>query len=319
MLIGARQTDCIVEGRQAVGCRCWRCFGPMLRVQKLFVPLSCAALAPGLCLALAQNDKAGNPYKVRLKDGTVAEIMSVGHGDAEKLPIWRPNGQLISNPNRDGRMRLLNSPVPGQRLVVVEYSLKYNDHNVSGRVALQGLQAKARLNGNIVSTSGGFMMSPNLLKAEQGFQVPSDLKQADMEVGYGTDPYKVQQVYEDGVGDFKFDIVKDPVNSGAPKSSADRNSKRAAPEQRMIEFNFDVPRRLLDKQWGIRVFDRLGNSVSTMVYGKLPVNYMPGAPERWKGAVVYPSQIGRVELVARDYHWIKIRNIRLVPSTVASR
>jgi beta-lactamase regulating signal transducer with metallopeptidase domain len=235
--------------------------------------------------------------------GVRVGIEFVGPSSSSNLPTWHADGSPTGpdEPKRHGVNYSGSGGQSGLRGVAIGYQLEGLPH--SDPFAGDELWPLPSKLGGIKNngSAGGMDWSVGKGFSEKTFVIPSSWNAADLEIGlpHGK-PHRLAES-EDGQGSLQIRWYQEP--------------NRPRPED-WTSIRFILPKAAEGKDWRLLAFDAKGDS--------LPIQLeFDGQPINEKGEVAWhafyqgaATKIARFTIEARDYEWIKVRNISLYPRDV---
>ena len=282
---------------------------------------------------------AGSNDREEFRSGAKPRIYYVGHGESSLPPTWGMDGSMQQSglPAMMGQS-YTSMPTPGMRSVAVAFAIPHlkkvmdEDGMILPRVV-------AKLGGVLAGQSGSTFYAgdplpivrgrtrsnqPNYkgdwtFEGEAGFVVPIGWTTADLELGMGVGKYRPVAEWIDGKGDFPVRL-KD--QSGR---SVTRRRHRVGLNGRMIEeiteendpqsmIQISLPESAMMHSWRLRVYDANGKHIRSQMSAEIPDYLKPGYCSSIGTADAVPSSIHRLVLEEREYQWVRVRNIPLVPN-----
>jgi len=247
--------------------------------------------------------------EAKFSNGAITKIVYIGSGNSTELPVWGPDGK----PSDDSEALVINnqyasfSSPKGKRSVRVCFDISDLPPGDLENQSQQALFRPAKLNG-IPFTGGGFS-GYGWLHCSLTFQVPSSWKTGDLEVPLGTGEFHTVAENESGKGNLQVRIT--PKESTRTTYAAGKITDTSLSTSSILTFT--VPPALDKGEWRLLVYDSDGKAVPINVWSS--IGRIPGEPEgtHHAGCQEDPKNLAKFVLVARDYEWLKLRNLHLYP------
>lgn len=281
---------------------------------------------------------AGINDSEEFRPGAKPRIYYVGHGESSLPPTWGMDGTMQQSglPAMMGQS-YSSTPARGNRSVAVAFAIPHlkkvtdEDGMVLPRVVakLGGVLAcqygitfyqgdplpivRNRTHANQADYKGDWTF-----EGEAGFGVPQGWTTADLELGMGVGEYQPVAEWIDGKGDFTVKL-KDQSGKSVTRrrhsvGSNDPMTEEITREndpQSMIQIS--LPQSALTHMWRLRAFDANGNHIRSQMSDEIPDFNKPGFCTSIGTVDAVPGSIHRLVLEEREYKWVRVRNIPLVP------
>jgi len=283
----------------------------------LSTSLACTVATPAaasLSVTSSPSESETIRNSAKYSDGSTPEVEFVGDGSSSELPTWRPDGtptpknEIVERGYRYGH----REPAKGHRYVVIGCEISGIPKIKSGEPSLDMPSCLTKLGGS-ADTGGAMGFNPwegKLFKLSH-FELPDNVRTADFVVGIGVGKFHEVAALEGGKGRLDATVVEGPLAHG----SSTESGKLVEITWKSTEIHFKLPRQVLGKDWRLHIFDLSGKQLISNI------RYQPDAksPQRIAMCNNRPDTIGRVVLEARNYEWVKLRNIRVTRNGDASR
>ena len=276
-----------------------------------------AVAATSLAVAKIANQDS---YTAKLPGGQQVRVRFVGPGESSKLKVWAPDGSATSDgPDNIHMTYSSEGKLSKRRQVRICFELSGIDAAGIEPFAFGNTLVPAKLAGqlNQGGSRSGFSSTDSV--SCYGFSVPDRLKTADLQVAIGSGNFRVVASNVDGEGELKANLTSKHKKQTSYRTY-NGNTESIYSLNDYTEITFEVPAAIATKQWCLRAFDKDGKPVRTwVIFGGFENPDEPGSERQWHAQCQCDAkQIKRLELSARDYKWLKVKDIHLTPSETSS-
>ena len=251
---------------------------------------------------------------------TSLAVAKIGPGESSKLKVWAPDGSATSDgPDNIHMTYSSEGKLSKRRQVRICFELSGIDAAGIEPFAFGNTLVPAKLAGqlNQGGSRSGFSSTDSV--SCYGFSVPDRLKTADLQVAIGSGNFRVVASNVDGEGELKANLTSKHKKQTSYRTY-NGNTESIYSLNDYTEITFEVPAAIATKQWCLRAFDKDGKPVRTwVIFGGFENPDEPGSERQWHAQCQCDAkQIKRLELSARDYKWLKVKDIHLTPSETSS-
>jgi len=234
-----------------------------------------------------------NGKSSRFTDGVTAQFISASSEQSERSTItWTGNGtdQVTSLTDPKYRRARVHFKIEGFGI-----GADFQDAFTTrlGGLANDGFEARG---------------DGKILDCRSTFDIPSTWKQATFEIGHGSGLF--QEVAE--IQNMKKGLHMRVLNSRVSTGTEMRDGSVKQKKYSSTDILFDVPKDASERDWRLQAFDAHGNAVQVIKLHGRPIN-VNGVEGSMASILASPGVIDRVVLVARDFQWIRFKDIPLIP------
>jgi len=179
-----------------------------------------------------------------------------------------------------------------------------------------------RLGGVIRSTvvgSPGWNPKAKYVELEQVFEVPAALSNADLEVGLGFGEFKPELRWPATPAILTVRVIESPGVSSTRNIHANGNGKRSSRPDGACNVECEAPESVLEKEWRVVLYGANGEEIpDSKCWSVSRSRVRPNYVHIGKAANVPPGAVKKVVIETRDYQWVKIPGLPIIPKVVGS-
>jgi len=297
--------------------------GPFLVVLGIGVTASCGArtmqqMAPvAVAPAVPPTFHPGTVSEAAWPDGTKLNVLCFA-GESLKAPGWKIDGSPARVTDFVGpNAEYLLPAREKKRPVVVIFSL--TGKRIEAAILSQAMPLIAvRLGGDSKFVIGGaeWNREGTILKVERGWEMPESIANADFEAGLGFGDYKPALVWPARRTKLEVVVHQESANPFKISDKASGSGTKTTTPLPACKVECEVPNSVLRGDWRISLYRADGSAIPTTVEGFASA-FFPGLSHTkvraW--ASVAPEEVKKVVVETRNFQWIKIPGLPMIPKS----
>jgi len=281
-----------------------------LRTIQQMPPVAVAAFVP-------PKFHPGTVSEAAWSDGTKLKVLCLA-GESLKAPGWKIDGSPARVTDFVGPNAEYLLPARGKkRPVVVIFSL--TGKRIEAAIASQAMPLIAvRLGGDNKFIIGGaeWNREGTIPKVERGWEVPEGIANADFEAGLGFGDYKPVLVWPATPKKLEVVVLEEAVNPYKISGKASGSGTKATTPLPACKVECQVPSSLLHGDWRISLYRADGSAIPTTVEGFASAFFPRLTHTKVRAwASVAPEEVKKVVVETRDFRWIKIPGLPMIPKS----